>query len=233
MMPNSAQSKPKQSHQDPRYNQEDEIFIDLEQLRQKLPRFLQRFLPTGGGHHHREKDKTLFGFTIFLISESFIFLAFIVSYIALRLTATDWLPPGVKGPEISLSTIIETVVLLSSSFVIYFAERALEHGKLWQFRALWLTTSAMGAFFLQGEIKEWINNDFGSSTGLVGSTYYLLTGFHGLHVTAGICLQLIMLGRSFLPGNYKQGHFGATAVSLFWHLVDGIWVILFSLLYLW
>ena len=127
----------------------------------------------------------------------------------------------------------ETRILLSSSLVIYFAERALEHGKLWQFRLLWLTTSAMGAYFLQGEIKEWLGNNFGPSTGLVGSTYYLLTGFHGLHVTAGIILQLIMLGRSFIPHNYDKGHFGATAVSFFWHLVDAIWVILFSLLYLW
>ena len=232
-MPNSAQQDQRHSHEDFRYNQEDEIFIDLEQLRQKLPHPLQRFLPSGGGHHHREKDKTLFGFTVFLLSESFIFLAFIVSYIALRLTADNWLPPGVSGPEITTSTIIETVVLLSSSFVIYFAEQALERGNINLFRLLWLTTSAMGTFFLYGEIKEWLGNDFGPSTGLVGSTYYLLTGFHGLHVTAGIILQLIMFGRSFIPHNYKKGHFGATAVSLFWHLVDGIWVILFSLLYLW
>ena len=232
-MRNSAQPNRTPSHQDPRYNQQDEIFIDLEQLRQKLPRFWQQFLPSGGGHHHRKKDKTLFGFTVFLISESFIFLAFIVSYIALRLTAETWLPPGVKGPEITQSTIIDTIVLLSSSFVIYLAERALDRGKLWQFRLLWLITSAMGAFFLHGEINEWINNDFGPSTGLVGSTYYLLTGFHGLHVTAGIILQLVMLGRSFLPGNYSKGHFGTTAVSLFWHFVDVIWVVLFSLLYLW
>ena len=229
----SAEENRRQSHEDHRYNLEDEIFIDLEQLRQKLPRFLQRFLPSSGGHHHRDKDRTLFGFSIFLISESFIFLAFFVSYIALRLTAETWLPPGVKGPEISTSTIIETVVLLSSSLVIYLAERALERGKINQFRLLWLTTSAMGAFFLYGEIQEWLGNNFEPSTGLVGSTYYLLTGFHGLHVTAGIILQLIMLGRSFIPHNYDKGHFGTTAVSLFWHLVDVIWIILFSLLYLW
>ncbi|MBV6622531.1 MAG: heme-copper oxidase subunit III [Rivularia sp. (in: Bacteria)] len=198
-----------------------------------MPRPLRRFFPNGGGHHHREKDRTLFGFTVFLMSESVIFLAFIVSYIALRLTAETWLPPGVKGPEVSTSIIIYTVVLLSSSLVIYLAERALERGKINLFRLLWLTTSAMGSFFLYGEIKEWLSNSFGPSTGLVGSTYYLLTGFHGLHVTAGIILQLIMLGRSFIPHNYDKGHFGATAVSLFWHLVDAIWIILFSLLYLW
>lgn len=233
MQDSAEQNRRPTSHQDPRYDFEDEIFIDLEQLRQKLPGFWQRFLPSGGGEHHREKDKTLFGFTIFLISESFIFLAFFVSYIALRLTAETWLPPRVKGPELSTSIIINTLVLLSSSLVIYLAERALERVKINQFRVLWLTTSAMGAFFLYGEIQEWLSNNFGPSTGLIGSTYYLLTGFHGLHLTVGIILQLIMLGRSFIPRNYDKGHFGTTAVSLFWHLVDGIWVILFSLLYLW
>ena len=69
--------------------------------------------------------------------------------------------------------------------------------------------------------------------GLVGGTFYLLTGFHGLHVLTGILLQMLMLARSFIPGNYNKSHFGVSATTLFWHFVDGIWVILFSLLYLW
>ena len=97
-----------------------------DEWREKLPRWLQQFLPAGGGDQHREEDRTLFGFLSFLISESFIFLGFIVSYIGLRLTASPWIPPGVSGPEISTMTIISTVVLLSSSIVIYFAERALK-----------------------------------------------------------------------------------------------------------
>ena len=201
--------------------------------REALPRWLRRFLPTGGGHHHREEERTLFGFVSFLISESFIFLGFIVSYIGLRSTASPWIPPGVSGPEISVMTIISTVVLLGSSIMIYFAERALKKGKLSQFRLLWLTTAAMGAFFLYAEISEWLGNDFGPSTGIMGSAYYLLTGFHGLHVTVGIILLTIMLLRSFIPHIYRDGHYGVTAISLFWHFVDVVWIFLFSLIYLW
>ena len=204
-----------------------------ESLRKYIPSWLRKFLPAGGGDHHREEEKTLFGFLSFLISESFIFLGFILSTIALRLTATQWLPPGVKGPEISTMTIISSVVLLSSSIVIYFAERALKEDKLWQFRLLWLLTILMGSFFLYAEISEWLGNDFGPSTGMVGSTYYLLTGFHGLHVTAGIILLTIMLLRSFIPRIYRDGHYGLTAISLFWHFVDVLWIFLFSLIYLW
>lgn len=211
----------------------DESPIRLERLRQSLPEWLKRFLPSGGGQAHDHHGKGMFGFTVFLLSESIIFISFFVSYIALRLTTPHWLPPGIKGPELSGSVIIHSVVLLSSSLVIQLAERALKHRKLNQFRLLWLLTSAMGAYFLVGEVQEWLGLNFGISTGLVGGTFYLLTGFHGLHVLTGIILQLLMLARSFIPGNYNKSHFGVSATTLFWHFVDGIWVILFSLLYLW
>lgn len=201
----------------------------------RLNELRQRFWPTDGGRPDDEEGKTLFGFTVFLLSESVIFLSFIMTYIILRTTTSQWLPPGVKGPQLSASTIIETVVLLSSSLVIYFAERALSRHKINQFRLLWLATSVMGAYFLQGEVKEWLRDsqDFVLSTGTVGGTFYLLTGFHGLHVMTGILLQMLMLVRSFIPGIYNKGHYGVTSVSLFWHFVDAIWVIVFSIFYLW
>jgi cytochrome c oxidase subunit 3 len=91
----------------------------------------------------------------------------------------------------------------------------------------------MGAYFLVGEVQEWLHLDIGLTTGLVGGTFYLLTGFHGLHVLTGILLQLLMLVRSFIRGNYDKGYLGVSMTTLFWHFVDGVWVILFSLLYLW
>jgi cytochrome c oxidase subunit III len=212
---------------------EDESPINLERIRQSLPSWLQRFLPSGGGFHHDKQGQAMFGFTIFLLSESLIFVSFFITYILLRSSITNWLPPGVKGPQLSTAPIVETVVLLSSSFVIYFAERSLHRGNIPRFRLLWLTTSAMGLFFLLGTAKEWADNDFDLTTGLMGSTYYILTGFHGLHVTAGILLQWLMFARSFRSHNYRDGSFGVSAVSLFWHFVDVIWIVVFSLIYLW
>lgn len=139
----------------------------------------------------------------------------------------------VKGPELSTFVIINTVVLLSSSFVIQAAENALKRNKIKKFRRLWLLTSGMGIYFLVGEAIEWHNLDFGLTTGLVGGTFYVLTGFHGLHVLSGVVLQTIMFARSFIRGNYNKSHFGVSATTLFWHFVDVIWVILFSLIYLW
>jgi cytochrome c oxidase subunit III len=211
----------------------DESPINLERIRQSLPQWLQRFLPSGGGFHHDSHGQAMFGLTIFLVSESLIFVSFFVTYILLRNSITNWVPPGVKGPQISTGLMIATVVLLSSSFVIYFADRSLQRGNLARFRLLWVLTSAMGLFFLLNTAKEWADNDFSLTTGLMGATYYLLTGFHGLHVTAGILLQGVMLARSFRPHNYRDGTFGVSAVSLFWHFVDVIWIVVFSLIYLW
>jgi cytochrome c oxidase subunit III len=91
----------------------------------------------------------------------------------------------------------------------------------------------MGSYFLINQGIEWSNLDFGLKTGLGGGAFYVLTGFHGLHVLAGVLLQLFMFVRSFIRGNYNKGYPGVSMVTLFWHFVDGIWVILFSILYLW
>jgi cytochrome c oxidase subunit 3 len=145
---------------------------------------------------------------------------------------TDWLPPGIEGLEVR-DPAINTVVLVSSSFVIYIAERFLHKENLWGFRLFWLLTMAMGSYFLYGQAVEWMSLKFGFTSGVFGGTFYLLTGFHGLHVLTGILLQTIMLIRSFLPNNYQGGQFGVDSTSLFWHFVDVIWIVLFILIYVW
>jgi cytochrome c oxidase subunit 3 len=223
-MSNSSQPRPVHTDESP---------IDIERIRQQFPHWLQRFLPSGGGSHEDHHGKGMFGFTVFLLSESIIFFSFFFTYIVLRLTNSNWLPPGLTGPERSTFVIINTVVLLSSSAVIQFAERALSRYHSVRFRLLWLMISLIGTYFLAGQGIEWSQLDFGLKTGLVGATFYILTGFHGLHVFSGVILQMIMLVRSFIPNNYNNGHFGVSATTLFWHFVDVIWVILFSLLYIW
>ncbi len=184
---------------------------------------------TGDG---AEEDNRMFGFIVFLLSESVVFFSFFVGYIVYKTSATDWLPAGFEGLEVR-EPFINTIVLVSSSFVIYFAERFLQKENLWGFRIFWLLTMAMGSFFLYGQAVEWMGLPFGFKDGVFGGTFYLLTGFHGLHVLTGVLLQGIMLGRSFIPNNYEEGEFGVAATSLFWHFVDVIWIVLFLLIYVW
>jgi cytochrome c oxidase subunit III len=181
---------------------------------------------------HDEAGNSKFGFIVFLLSESVIFLSFFVGYIVYKTTAIDWYPLGVTGLDVSAPR-VNTIVLVSSSFVIYVAERYLHDKKLWGFRLFLLATIAMGSYFLYGQAVEWRSLSFGFTSGLFGGTFYLLTGFHGLHVLTGILLQALMMIRSFVPGNYDNGFFGVEATSLFWHFVDVIWIILFVLIYVW
>jgi cytochrome c oxidase subunit 3 len=183
-------------------------------------------------HEEDHAGNSMFGFIVFLLSESVIFLSFFAGYILVKTTTPDWLPAGVSGLDVSKPA-INTVVLVSSSFVAYFAERALKKENLLVFRLLWLLTMAMGAYFLVGQAIEWSELEFGFSDGVFGGLFYLLTGFHGLHVFTGILLMGIMLFKSFVPGNYAGGHTGVDATSLFWHFVDVIWIILFILIYIW
>ena len=182
--------------------------------------------------HVKHDGHNMTGFVIFLCSESVIFLAFFAGYAVLKLTAPQWLPDGVEGLEVRMP-LINSVVLVSSSVVAYFAERYLHKGNLWGFRAVWFLTMAMGSYFVYGQYIEWSELTFSLSSGVFGGMFYLLTGFHGLHVITGILLMGLMLARSFVPGNYDKGEMGVAAVSLFWHFVDVIWILLFLLIYVW
>ena len=182
--------------------------------------------------HIQHDGHNLTGFIIFLCSESIIFLAFFIGYALLKITSPEWLPDGVEGLETRMP-LINTVILVSSSFVAYFAERYLHKENLLGFRAMWLLTMAMGSYFVYGQYVEWSELKFGLGSGVFGGTFYLLTGFHGLHVITGILLMGLMLARSFRPGNYDKGEMGVASVSLFWHFVDVIWIILFLLIYVW
>jgi cytochrome c oxidase subunit 3 len=185
--------------------------------------------PPHGSEHPKHN---LTGFIIFLCSESVIFLAFFSAYALLKTSALNWLPPGVEGLEWQ-KPLINSIVLISSSGTIFLAERAMAKGNLWGFRAFWLLTMALGSYFLYGQAVEWSGLKFGLTSGTFGATFYLLTGFHGLHVATGVGLMTLMLVKSFLPGNYAGGEEGVQATSLFWHFVDVIWIILFALLYVW
>ena len=182
--------------------------------------------------HVKHDGHNMTGFVIFLLSESVIFLAFFAGYAVLKLTTPQWLPDGFEGLDMRMP-LINTVVLVSSSFVAYVAERCLHRRNLWGFRGVWLLTMAMGAYFVVGQAVEWSELSFSLRSGVFGGLFYLLTGFHGLHVIIGVLLMGLMLARSFRPGNYDNGEMGVASVSLFWHFVDVIWIILFLLIYVW
>ncbi len=184
------------------------------------------------GHHSEHPDLRLFGFIVFLVSESMLFLGLFTAYLTFRAVAPSWPPVGTEELELVLPG-INTVILLSSSFVIHQADVAVKKNDIKGTRLWFLITMAMGATFLAGQVYEYAHLGFGLKTNLFASTFYVLTGFHGLHVFVGLCLMSIVLWRSRRPGHYSAtSHFGVEAAEVYWHFVDVIWVILFLLLYI-
>lgn len=182
-----------------------------------------------GVEHH---DYRLLGVIVFLIAEGMIFLGLFTAYLTFRAVAPTWPPAGTPKLELLLPS-INTVILIASSFVIHQADTAVKKDDIKGLRTWFAITALMGAIFLGGQLYEYKHLEFGLTSNLFGSTFYVLTGFHGLHVCFGLLLMLGVLWRSLKPNHYsKEHHFGVEAAELYWHFVDVIWVLLFLLLYL-
>lgn len=183
-------------------------------------------------HHHDHPDHRVFGLLVFLFSEGMLFLGLFAAYLTFRTVATSWPPAGTPELEILLPG-INTIILVSSSFVIHQADAAIKRDDIKSVRWWFLATFIMGAIFLCGQIYEYNHLEFGLTTNLFASTFYVLTGFHGFHVFVGLTIIALVGLRSLKPGAFLGGkHYGIEAASIYWHFVDIIWIILFLLLYI-
>jgi len=184
-------------------------------------------------HHEEHPDHRMFGILVFLCAESMLFMGLFIAYITFRLVAVEWPPAGTPELEILLP-VINSLILISSSFVIHKADTAVKKNDIAGVRTWFVVTALMGAIFLLGQGYEYANLEFGLRDNLFASTFYVLTGFHGMHVFVGLLLMVAVLWRARNPEHYSsESHFGIEAVELYWHFVDVIWIILFILLYLW
>ncbi|HEX2661199.1 MAG TPA: cytochrome c oxidase subunit 3 [Candidatus Acidoferrum sp.] len=169
--------------------------------------------------------------TCLIFAESAIFTIFVVAYLFYVGKSLSGPTPG----EVLETPIFFTICLLSSSLTIHLAGKFLERGRRGAFLLLWLFTIVLGALFLYGTGKEWYRliyeHGLTISTNLFGTTYYSLVGLHATHVTAG----LVMLSIVFLFG--LAGRVGpeqsarVDVLSLYWHFVDAVWVVVFTVVY--
>jgi cytochrome c oxidase subunit III len=182
-------------------------------------------------HHEEHPDLRVFGLLTFLISESLMFGGFFAAYLLIRGGAAQWPPEGTEV-ELFLPT-INTIILVSSSFVIHLGDTAIKKNDVKGMRLWYIVTAIMGAIFLGGQVYEYMTLGYGLSTNIFSNCFYLMTGFHGLHVFVGLLLILGVLWRSRRPGHYSNTkHTGIEMAEIYWHFVDIIWIILFTLLYI-
>jgi len=132
--------------------------------------------------------------------------------------------------------LVNTIILLSSSVTCHIAHVALEENKRGKLKVFLGITVLLGAIFMGLQVEEYIHaySELGLTleSGIYGNTFFLLTGFHGFHVTLGAIILFIMLLR-IMKGHFTpEDHFAFQAGSWYWHFVDVVWVILFFFVYI-
>jgi len=189
---------------------------------------------------------------IFLLSDTFIFTCFLTGYMNVRVsTAVPWPNPsevfaltifGIHMPLILIA--IMTFVLISSSGTMAMAVNFGYRGDRGRAAALMLLTAGFGAVFVGMQAFEWTKliveegirpwgNPLGASQ--FGASFFMITGFHGLHVSAGV-IYLTIVALKVLRGDYERGGGNYEIVEiagLYWHFVDLVWVFIFAFFYLW
>jgi cytochrome c oxidase subunit 3 len=187
---------------------------------------------------------------IFLLSDTFIFTCFLTGYMNVRMsTPVPWPNPSIVfglevfGVAVPLLLIgIMTFVLITSSGTMALAVNYGYRRDRGRAAALMFITAAIGAIFVGMQAFEWTKwiveegirpwgNPFGASQ--FRATFFMITGFHGLHVSAGV-IYLTIVAMKVLRGDYeKKGYEIVEITGLYWHFVDLVWVFIFAFFYLW
>ena len=165
------------------------------------------------------------GIILFLASDIMLFSPFFAAYFLLRSTTEVW--PADRVELDTLRAAAATLVLVSSSFTLMVADRALEHGERRKTSRWILATIALGTLFLVNQIAEYVTLDFRPADHTYGSIYWGITMLHGAHVTAGLVALGALYVRTIRAHALGSIAPWAKGVSLFWHLVDIIWVAVF------
>ena len=173
---------------------------------------------------------------LFLSSEALFFGAFISTYFLYRGRDAKFL----KGPTPQSMfnipfTSVTSFILLMSSLTMVLALAAIQRGQHRQVRIWLLATALFGLTFIGGQVfefTEFYREGLTLSTNMFGTTFFVLTGLHGAHVTMGIVWLLILWGRS-MQGRLGQEHAeGVEIAGLYWHFVDIVWIFIFTAIYL-
>jgi cytochrome c oxidase subunit 3/cytochrome o ubiquinol oxidase subunit 3 len=186
------------------------------------------------GHHTATGlSNTKLGMWIYLGSDCLLFGSLISTYLLLR-------HRSVSGPQPAdvfdiPFTSVSSFVLLMSSLTMALAVAAIGRGDIQRNRAWLATTAMLGGVFVGGQVYEFTTfyrEGLGYTTNIFGSAFYTLTGFHGIHVSVGIVMLMSLLVMS-LRGNLEQDRAEAVeTVGLYWHFVDIVWIVIFTVVYL-
>lgn len=176
-------------------------------------------------------NKGKVGMICLIIGETAIFAMFVLAYL-FYIGKSQW---GPQPKEVLEVPILNTIALLSSSLTIWLSERAVAQGRIKQFTAWLGVTIALGSYFLYGTAAEWYkliyHDGLTLQANLFGTTFYSLVGLHASHVIIGLTM-LITLWLFAMTGHISSKNTERiTTLALYWHFVDAVWVIVFTVVY--
>jgi len=179
-------------------------------------------------------DTKKLGMWTFLGSEVMLFTGLIATYLVFRGKSLGGPSPQEMFADVTIVA-FNTLVLLCSSLTMVLALEGVEHNERKRFFIFILATAALGALFLSVQVFEYsklIREGMGLGVNLFGASFFTLTGFHGAHVTVGVILLLITALRGWRQGFTTQFPLAVEMIGLYWHFVDLVWVVIFTLVYL-
>nr|YP_010234378.1 cytochrome c oxidase subunit III [Gallotia atlantica]QTA72531.1 cytochrome c oxidase subunit III [Gallotia atlantica] len=191
------------------------------------------------GHHTHPVQKGLrYGMILFITSEIFFFLGFFWAFYHSSLAPTPelgglWPPTGIQPLNAFEVPLLNTAVLLASGVTVTWAHHAIMGGNRKNaIQALTLTIS-LGLYFTALQAMEYYETSFTISDSIYGTTFFVATGFHGLHVIIGSAFLIVCLLRQTLYHFTTKHHFGFEAAAWYWHFVDVVWLFLYVSIYWW
>nr|YP_009113909.1 cytochrome c oxidase subunit III [Pupilla muscorum]AGC52874.1 cytochrome c oxidase subunit III [Pupilla muscorum] len=178
------------------------------------------------------------GVMLFIVSEVCFFFAFFWAYFHSSLApaievGSVWPPMGITTLPTFSVPLLNTSVLLLSGVSVTWAHHAIEEGKLKSATSGLLVTVLLGLYFLFLQFGEYKETSFSIADSVYGSTFFMATGFHGMHVLVGATFLLICLIRLMLYHFNKSHHVGFLAAAWYWHFVDVVWLFLYVSIYWW
>nr|APA19201.1 cytochrome c oxidase subunit III [Parvasolenaia rivularis] len=178
------------------------------------------------------------GVVLFILSEVFLFFSFFWAFFSCSLVPSVevggvWPPVGIVPVNPLGLPLLNTAVLLGSGVSVTWAHHAVMAGRRWEAMSGLFFTVVMGFYFGFLQVCEYMECSFTIADGVYGSLFYVMTGFHGVHVILGGVALLICLLRCFMHSFSKERHLGLEASIWYWHFVDVVWICLFLCVYWW
>ena len=191
------------------------------------------------GHHTlMVKQGLKYGMLLFIASEVLFFFSFFWAFFHSSLSPTIelgavWPPQGIDPLNPFSVPLLNTAVLLSSGATVTWAHHAIISGRRGEAIRGLTATVVLGLIFTALQAMEYYEAPFAISDSVYGSTFFVATGFHGLHVIIGTTFLAVCLGRLVSHQFTRHHHFGFEASSWYWHFVDVVWLFLYICIYWW